>query len=364
MEQQSEGATAAEVVNYFGDLEQFSDNLLHLSTLLSTDKNTLALCVDLDKTTHFSPIELNEGINQIALTLQQEEVMTRFGQWLAGLTIFLRRRLLFIINTSRVVTTDPKDFGKKGYLYLPEGRWPSERLSGLPTPDMLISRNGQEFRFFDSPVFRSRLPELVDRVKSYWPPESSVFTDADRERFPRLLNGSHGFSPKSIQAFDQCENLSVLEEMAIKCKVHMRRYPSSKTACSHVHMYDVRINKGTGLYRLLNQIQLMQLFNGDLHFVTAGDDFPELPMLFPKEYISSLPGEELMATFADASAPEIVGVCHAGSILSSEASSEMKDAIKTIRDKEKLFRAHLPGLPGILQKTREILEQRLNIYAL
>ena len=74
--------------------------------------------------------------------------------------------------------------------------------------------------------------------------------------------------------------------------------------------------------------------------------------------------QERQAIFTDASLPQRILSCHAGSILSVEASDSMDHAIRTLRQIGLYVRATWPGLPGIIQKAREILEARLNIYAL
>ena len=362
--QQSHSAEAVIATDYFGSLPHFSVTLSHFGSLLSSEEHVIGIVIDLDNTAYYSPGGLDAAINRPALLLQQQEVMSRFNEWLLQLPAIDRRRFLFIINTSRVVTMNPAFSEQRGYLFFPEGQWPQEQLSGLIQPDVLISRNGQEFHYFNSPVFRGRLPELVRRVNSCWPPESSEYTHREKKLITRLLGQNPGFSPKCIQASNQCRHLLVLQELANGCGAFMRQYPGNRPDCPHIHIYDLRINKGTALLHLLNQMLAMELFRGDLHFVTAGDDFADLPMLFPQDFIGTLAREELQATFTDTSLPDRVLACHAGSVISVEASATMNDAIKSIRQTGYYVRATLPGLPGIIQKALEILEARLNIYAL
>ena len=360
---QGASGNSLETTEYFGNLPLFTSTLSHLSTLLGADDTIIALATDLDKTIHYSSNELSDGVNKAVLQIQQLEVMKRFRIWLEELPTELRQRFLFIINTSRIVTMDPAQEGQNSFLYLPEGKWPQEQLSGLTQPDVLISRNGQEFHYFNSAFFRGRLQELVRKVRPCWPPKSSEFTDTDRRFLKQTLGQSGMYSPKCIVALNRRPPFVLLEELATKCGAYMRKYPGDNPECEHIHIYDVRINKGTALLHLLNKMMEMRLFQGDFHFVTAGDDLPDLPMLFPKDYIASLNSLDLQSTFKDTSLPERVLACHAGAVLSVEATEPIENAIKTIQQPGQHVKATLPGLPGIIQKAMEILQERLNTYA-
>ena len=115
-EPQGASGSATQTTEYFGSLPRFSNALSYLSALLGADNNVIAIVTDLDKTIHYSSNELGDGINKASLILQQQEVMRVFSQWLTALPEELRRRFLFIINTSRTVTTDPNYSGENGFL--------------------------------------------------------------------------------------------------------------------------------------------------------------------------------------------------------------------------------------------------------
>jgi hypothetical protein len=302
-------------------------------------------------------------VNHHQFAAEQEGILALFKQWLESLPESLRKRLLLVYNTARIVSDAPASEVQSGHLPLAGGVWPEALFSGLVQPDVLISRNGRRFDFFNTPGM-SQISVALRQQMSTWPPDSSDFREVVRV-ITGLLDGEGQFSPRTVMAVDQRNNMRMLRELATSCSAHMRTFQGGCSSCQHVYIYDPLINKGTALYRLLIAMHSMGYFPSGVQFVTGGDSFPDLPMLIPSVYVSGLSQENHRLLFGHSAAVSTVSAWHAGSVLSMAATGPMLDAINAHGgDGAQVVRAYSYGLPGIIRQALKLLEKRFNVFSL
>ncbi|MGY0215969.1 hypothetical protein ACWJJH_01125 [Endozoicomonadaceae bacterium StTr2] len=353
----------------------FQASLGRLKILLEKGE-TVIVIADIDKTIHFCEAELPVTVEPSQFLSDQFILIGVLNQWLSSLSPDELDHLLMIWNTARKITDNPET--TSGLLVI-NGEWPSDLLSGLPNPAILISNHGHDIRIFQRPFCWTALKHFcLDAVRPPWPLRPIIsIRELDTALKPVLQEATIiGYAQGAIIVDKyypepderKVNSVASLHHIISQAGARVEHIQNQDYHDESLLIYDPLTNKGTALFRVLSQLLKQGIIDiKRLNFVCAGDDLPDLTMLLPKEFIVNINQDGrhqsdqgyLLSMFNDFMEPYrlCIRAWH-GSVISATASPAMHSAIsKKAADssKQRIRYAEQLGLDHIFSNMIELL---------